>query len=108
MAETGKRRNATDRKTWQTGLKTRPRQAPVANVLKPHFHLPLLRQAPSLLVQSSMRTLFSLLLLSLTFVSVVTTQDVNDAQKTKFEYQVSIPTFRTLHIIFSLKTTHIE
>jgi hypothetical protein len=36
-----------------------------------------------------MRILLSLLLLSLTFLSAVTAQDADDAQKTKFDYQVS-------------------
>ena len=43
-----------------------------------------------------MRILSSLLLLSLAFLSSVSAQDADDAQKTKFDYQVSTP--QTLHI----------
>ena len=46
-----------------------------------------------------MRILSSLLLLSVALVSTVSAQDVDDGQKTKFDYQVSTPrpcTLRTL------------
>lgn len=44
-----------------------------------------------------MRILSSLLLLSLAFLSSVSAQDADDAQKTKFDYQVSTAP-QTLHI----------
>lgn len=47
-----------------------------------------------------MRILLSLLLLSLTFVSAAIAQDVDGAQKTKFEYQVGTPRLCTLRTLF--------
>lgn len=45
-----------------------------------------------------MRILFSLLLLSLTFVSAVTAQDADDAKKTTFEYQSDVTRLRKIVI----------
>ncbi|KAF9651156.1 heat shock protein Hsp90 [Thelephora ganbajun] len=45
-----------------------------------------------------MRILFSLLLLSLTFVSAVSAQDADDTQKTKFDYQSDVTRLRKIVI----------
>lgn len=55
-----------------------------------------------------MRALFSLLLLSLTFLSAVIADDTADVQKTRVDYQVRIIRFFTLCALFQLKATHIE